>query len=103
MGHQSKVQVIERGGIQRQFYLIWVRLFWNKSERRQAHSNVWHRLLLDQPQSWALLGSRRGWHFAVCIERLVIPLMLADFMEAPVLVEVVAGAQGSESEDGFGT
>ena len=22
MGHQSKVQVIERGGIQRQFYLI---------------------------------------------------------------------------------
>ena len=54
----------------------------------------------------ATLASRswfkRGRHDAVDVEGSVVAFILLALMEGPVLIKVVAGAQGTQTQDGLG-
>ena len=51
--------------------------------------------------TWAEFN--RGRHDAVSIEGPVVTFILLRFMEDPILIEIVAGAQGTEAQHGFST
>ena len=44
---------------------------------------------------------KRGRHDAVGVEVSVVAFILFGFMEGPVLIKVVAGAQGTQAQHGF--
>ena len=48
------------------------------------------------------MRSSGGRHNATGVEALMIPFVLAGLMEVPVLVEIVAGAQGAQTQYRFG-
>lgn len=67
--------------------------------------NVYPALLLEYFQM-TVFGRRirtaGGRYKPAGIEILVVSLVLAGFMEVPVLVKIIAGAKGAQTQDGFG-
>ena len=54
----------------------------------------------DEAQLWGRVRMGRG-HFAVLVPSPVVALVLAGLVKVPVLVEVLAGAQGAKAQYGF--
>jgi hypothetical protein len=61
--------------------------------------------LFDYFEMIAFFGRRRSSsirHDAAAVEELMVSFVFAGFMESPILVEVVTGSEGAQSQNGVG-